>query len=219
MFFEIDNSVELGSTRAPKLKANAIHEVQLKEIKAEDLIGKDEKTYPVIYLKFENSNAEIYEHRFFAPTATEAVVDGKFGSQPSDLTQFRYSIQHLIEVLNPNLHTQIKAGKKFSLKTWAEMRAWVVKALSNGLLVDTEIKLIADSKGYATLPKYPVGATKTGDLYMKTRFIGPNLTFTAYEKKAIEAQEKAADAKPSSMADVSFKPEAPKVKETDDFDI
>lgn len=218
MIFEIDSSVELGSNRTPRLKANEIHKVQLKEIKSEDLTGKDGRTYPVIYMKFENAEGETYEHRFFAPTETVTLIDGKFGSQPSDYTQFRYTIQHFIEELNPNLFTQIKNGKKFSLNNWNEMRIWVVKALTHGLNVDTELKLVADNKGYATIPKYPVGLNKSNELYLKTRFIGKNLVFTAAEKKTMEKQKELAAATPTSMSSANLAP-SPKPSTTDDFDV
>ena len=219
MLFEIDGSIELGSSKSPRLKANEIHrDVCLKEVKAEDIIGKDGTKYETIYLRFENENG-MYEHRFFPPTATESFADGQFGKQATDLTQFRYTIQHLVEALNPNLYDQIKKGKKFVLKTWKDMRLWVTNSLSGGIEIPMELKLIADNKGYATIPKYPVGVTKTGEPYMKTRFIGTGLMFTKYELQNIEAQKKASDAKPSPMSGVDFNPPPANTKTGDDFDV
>jgi hypothetical protein len=221
--FNIDNTINVENNSTPRLKANEIHKVQLKEVKADDLKGKDGKTYQVIYLKFQNDEGSVYEQRFFPPTATDAIGTGSFGQQATDLSQFRYSIQHLIEALNPNLFKQIKEGKKFTIKDWDSMRKFVVQAFTPGINIDVYLKLVADNKGYAAIPKYPVGLSKSGELYMKTRFVASvehqeekPIVFTDQEKKNMENQAKANSAKPSSMSDVDFEKSKPK---GDDFDI
>lgn len=224
--FNIDNSINIESNSTPRLKVNEIHKVQLSEIKAEDMKGKDLKEYKVIYLKFQNEDGAIYEQRFFPPTATEATTVGTYGDQPSDLTQFRYSVQHLIEGINPKLFDDIKAGKKFEVRTWDEMRKFIVKALTPGLNTNVFLKLLADNKGYATIPKYPVGISKDGNMYMKTRFIASEahqaekpLFFTEKEKKDMETQQKAAKATPSKMNDIDFE-KGGGVKQSDkEYDI
>lgn len=223
--FNVDNTINVDSG-TPRLKANEIHKVQLKEIKAEDLKGKDSKEYKVIYLKFQNVDGSIYEQRFFCPSSTEAIVAGSFGDQPSDLTQFRYTIQHMIEAINPNLYKQILEGKKFEIKTWDEMRRFVVKAFTPGVGVDISLKLLADNKGYATIPKYPVSITKNGDLYMSTRFIANEeqsaekpLIFTDKEKKKMVTQEKVLTSQPSSVSNIDFNKGGAVPKTDDDFDI
>jgi len=220
MSFEINNTINVNSaSKQPRLAANEIHKnVVLKEVTVDDMEGKDGTKYETIYLKFEGENGAIHEHRFFKPMETEAIIDGKFGKQASDNTQFMYSILHLIEALNPNLYQQIKDGKKFSVKTWKEMRIWVVSALTAGIDVPKELKLVSDSKGYATLPKYPVSVSKNGELYMKTTFIGENLSFTKYEQQTIDAQKKAMSNGPSKMKDVDFEVSTPK-STGDSFDI
>lgn len=223
--FNIDNTINVESNSTPRLKANEIHEVQLKEVNAEDLKGKDSKEYKVIHMKFQDSDGGIYEQRFFSPTSNDATTVGTFGDQPSDLTQFRYSIQHLIEAINPELFQEIKEGRKIEVKTWEEMRKFAVKALTPGLNKNVFLKLLADNKGYATIPKYPVGISKEGNLYMKTRFVASTeaqaakpMLFTDKEKKDMEAQAKANSAKPSKMGDVDFEKGAG-VKNSNDYDI
>jgi len=224
--FNIDNTINIENNSTPRLRVNEIHKVQLAEVKAEDLKGKDSKEYKVIYMKFQNEDGAIYEQRFFPPTATEATTVGTYGDQPSDLTQFRYSIQHLIEGINPDLFKQIKEGKKFEVKTWDEMRRFVVKALTPGMNTDVFLKLLADNKGYATIPKYPVGISKEGNMYMKTRFVASAthqaekpILFTDKEKKDMETQAKAAQATPSKMNDVDFEKGAGVKKSEKEFDI
>jgi len=225
--FNIDNTINVENNATPRLKSNEIHKVQLKDVKAEDLKAKDGKEYKTISLTFKNEEGAMYEHKFFPPTDTEATSVGGYGPQPSDLSQLRYAVQHLIEALNPSLFQQIKEGKKFEIKSWDDMRKFVVKAFTSGLNTDVYLKLIADNKGYATAPKYPVGLSKTGELYLKTRFIASDkvqaekpLVFTDQEKKNIETQAKANNAKPSSMETADFeKGGGVKAKADDDFDI
>ena len=223
--FNIDNTINVENNSTPRLKVNEIHKVQLKEVKAEDLKGKDSKEYKVIYLKFADEDGAIYEQRFFPPTATEVTTVGTFGDQPSDLTQLRYSIQHLIEAINPKLFQEIKDGKKFDIKTWVDMRKFVTQALTPGLNTDIYLKLLADNKGYATVPKYPVGISKDGNLYMKTRFVVSEavqaekpILFTEQEKKNMEVQANANSVKPSKMGDVDFE-KGKGVKASEEFDI
>lgn len=223
--FNIDNTINVENNSTPRLKSNEIHKVQLKEVKAEELKGKDGKNYSVIYLKFQNNEGAVYEQRFFSPTSTEAVGDGAFGKQPTDLSQFRYTIQHFIEALNPGLFKQIKEGKKFAIKDWDSMRKFVVQAFTPGVNTDIYLKLVADNKGYATIPKYPVSVSKSGELYMKTRFVASEehynekpIVFTDQEKKTMENQAKADSAKPSSMSEIDFE-KGKSSKEDPEFDI
>lgn len=210
MNFTIDNTinVEKGVSR---LKANTIHECQLKEINADDFTGKDGVAYKTITARFQNEEGAIYDHKLFQPTAQEAIVDGTFGKAASDSTNLRFTIQHMIEALNPKLFQQIKDGTTFNIKSWDDMRKFVVKALTPGLNTNIFIKLIADNKGYATMPKYPAGVSKAGDLYLKTRFIASAAThaekpllFTESEKTTMENQAKAASVKPTAMKSVDF---------------
>lgn len=224
--FDIDNTINIDSNSTPRLRVNEVHKVQLKEVEAQTLKGKDSKEYKVIYLKFQNDEGAIYEQRFFAPTATEATTIGAYGKQASDVTQFRYSIQHLIEGINPKLFQEIKEGKKFEVKTWDEMRSFVVKALTPGLNTNVYLKLLADNKGYATIPKYPVGMSKEGNPFMKTRFIASEtqqtekpILFTEKEKKDMETQAKAATSKPTKMDDVDFEKGAGVKANDKNFDI
>jgi hypothetical protein len=217
--FNIDNTIDVEN-KTPRLAGDTIYEsVVLKEVKADDITSKAGQSYKTLFLQFADENNSIHEHRFFPPSATEMLVDGTFGKQASDLAHFRFSIQHMIEALNPNLFKQIKEGKKFEIKTWDDMRKFVVKAFTPGLNNPISLKLLKDKEGYATLPKYPVGVSKEGNMYLKTRFMSnlkegqKALVFTEKEKKAMT--NTTAGASPSDMTKVSFDK-----KETEtDFDI
>lgn len=217
--FSIDNTIDVES-KTLRLAGDQIYEsVMLKEVKAEELVSKTGTSFKTIYLQFQDENNVMHEHRFFPPSSTDLIVDGTFGKQASDLAHFRYAIQHMIESLNPNLFKQIKEGKKFEIKNWEEMRKFVVKAFIPGLNIPVSLKLLKDKDGYATIPKYPVGMSKEGNLYLKTRFISnvkegqKPLVFTEKEKKAMTV---AASAIPSNMSNVSFDK---KSEAEEDFDI
>lgn len=226
MTFNIDNTVVTENDKTPKLKANEIHKVSLVEVKKDELKSKDNTTYKIIYLKFANEEGAIYEHKFFEPLSNEDKSNGQFGEQPSDRTQFRYTVQHLIEAINPTLFEEIRAGKKFQIKNWEDMRTFVVNNLTPGLNNSLALKLIADNKGYPTMPKYPVGLSKEGNFYMKSRFVASAevhetkpILFTDKEKKTIETQNKANMAKPSNMKDVDFEKGGGVKQDTKEFDI
>lgn len=195
--FSIDNQSPSASSVSSKLEGNKIHTVTFKG--AEAITVGNETKYEVLSLKFENDQGEFVE-TFFPPDAKTggSRKPNSFGGEnPSEVEELTAKVRHYIAGLNPDLSKQIEAGTKtLAAKNWNEFRALVVKALAKGVGTETQIKLLKNGKGMAQTPGFVLSISKTGSLYMRTNFIGNNLSFTTKELEKIST---ISTAKPTIM--------------------
>ena len=223
MNFLINNSNTAAASNVKKgLEGNQIHKVLFKGCESVDINGKEGRTFKVIKIKFEN------EHGIFEDTVFEPVEDdfkrtqsAQGYEQPSGFEYLISKLRHLIAAVNPDLDKKIEAGEtSLSAPNWDAFRTLVVKATNKGKDTEVEIKLLKNKNGYAVFPRFFLGLSKEGNIYIKKgeNFIGSGLYFSEKEFKAIETAQ---NAKPTDMAAPGInKPEPAVSKITmDDFDI
>lgn len=186
------------STGASLLDGNKIHDVVFDGCEARNFKGKDGSEKKVITVKFKNDEG-MFTHTIWEPLASNGDFTDKqdpFPS-PSVIKHIMTFVKHLVEAVNP------KAVNDLNTKTasWDAFRHLVVDITTPGIGVPTKIKLLVDKKGNTDFPRYFLGYTKDGELFMRTKFIGNNLKFTDKEIAAIKAAETAA---PSASPEDDF---------------
>lgn len=200
--FNIDNSTPVASNGS-FLTKNTIHRVKLMGVELVESPGKDPK--PVVKINFEGVEGGTIHDMIFPPTSTVRKVSGpKEYLSPSEAEQFSVKLRQYITALNPALDKAITAGtKKLAANDWDGMRKIVKAAIENGgksIGMETDLKVLQNSAGYATIPGYIAGLSQKGEIYHRTKFIGDGISFTDYELTTIAKQ---ANAVPTPMANTS----------------
>lgn len=206
--FSIDNNTATGSTGFSRLEGNKIHNVKLADVKAAT-IGTDTK-YDVVTVRFEgigDSEGGVFTDTIFPPQMPQ---DGQrtknnFGGEnPSRLEELQAKIRHYIAAFNPQLSAEIQSGvKKVTAPDWNSLRQVIVSALTPGVGVETQLKLLKNSKGEPILPGYFLSINKDNALYMRTSFVGSKLTFTPKEVERITLANTAAPTDMSSASSIA----------------
>lgn len=201
MNFNFNEVSEVKTSTA--LQANNIYDVEFLGIDiTEDVKLAAGGTGTVLDIKFAEINkAGNYTHRVFPLSKEDAEEkDNQFGGKnPSRLKQTMQLFKFIIKEVNPTLFDQIQAGEKpFGANTWEGICKFMVAATKDGIGTKTQIKLVANNKGFSTLPQYPLAYSKDGSLYVTSYFIGKKLYFTDKEQKAAAIQK---SAKPTAQTD------------------
>lgn len=221
MEYTIDNKTQVSK---PLLEGFKIHNAEFKGVEKTDFKNGE---YKVIVIKFENEYGTFRDTIFEPKAADGKRTQSQYGENPSNVELISEKFKMLVEAVNPELAKQIADGtKKFSVKTWDNMRDLFVKATEKSVGVKTQIKLDKNNKGEGCFPGFFLGLSKEGNLYRKSTFIGNNLGFTA---KELERQSKYTGAKVTKMKpdnlniDLSADPEDSKdelnLTNIDDLDL
>ena len=198
-----------------QLAGNKIHDIVFDGAVAEDLESKKTgETYKVIKLKFKNDSGT-FEHTVFEPikskgdfdrVSKEYTKDGKTLTfpTPSRVEDVMLLFKHCIDAFRPEVGKKID-NKEATLgaNNWDELRTNVSTVLNKGIGVESSIKLISDSKGYARFPGFFSTINEEGVAIIRNNFIGKNLGFTPYEKQRIESAANTA-AKTSNFKELDF---------------
>lgn len=222
--FQLDNTTATV-TSSSFLAANAIHKVKFEG--AEKSTVGDDKT-PVVAIKFSGIDTEgTVEDKIFQPMSDVREKSGpKDKENPSQVEQFQTKLRQYIAALNPALDKAINDGtKKIGAKDWEGMRDVIVAALNGSsnknIGRETELKLVKNKKGYASVPAYVAGLTnKDGKVFHSTKFIGDKVTFTDYEMNKINKEAGAvATPMPSNDLGDDLGGGASDAGDLDDFDV
>lgn len=197
--FSLTNTNGSAVTR---LQPWTINEVVLKGVELKTGTTKDGNTWKAMQIKFAGNNG-IFEPMFFCPKEggdqrPSGETNGRKWEMPSQMEQLAFAIAHVVGVLAPANYEKLK---KVSLNLPADFEKLVEtvkKALSSAVNKSTNIKLIADNRGYAAIPNFININKESGEAYISNNWIGENLAFSAYEIKKMEA---AKTAKPSEIKD------------------
>lgn len=209
------------SNEKKQLEGNKIHEVIFDGCEIKDLQSKDQsQTYKVLNINFHNDEG-VFTHTVWEPKEADMQdTDGMYGKQPSNVKSMMLTFKHLIDAVNPSLGTLIDNGvKTLDAPNWDSLRKLMVEVTSHGIGTKTKIKLEKRKNGESAFPGFVANYSRTGQLYMRTNFIGNNIFFTVKELNKIKQQE---TAKPTPVNDLSFdlndnKPSEEKLN--DDFSI
>lgn len=195
------NASNLGSgVSNSALAGNKIHNVLFKGVEYSQ--SKDGK-WEFMNIKFSGVNGGYFTDRVFGLDAKSGErTQGQYGPNPSQYEMLMMKIKHLIAAVAPELLQQMQKGevvftpknKNGIFKQYVE---FIGECLKPYIDTATEIKLVTDKKGQPCFPMYFVGITKEdAQTFMRTSFIGKNLSFTTKELEAMEIKEAA---KPTTM--------------------
>ena len=214
MQFNLGN-VPAQSRVSNRLAANAIHTVKFDGATAEVIEGKDTTKYSVLKLKFTGEDGEFIDTIFEPKDDDNIRKQNNFGYEnPSRVEELMFKVRHLIAAVNPKVSESIDKKGKMEIATWKDLQDFVIKHTTTGVGKETQIKLLADSKGNPQFPPFVLGISKAGEPYPRTNFIGDKLAFTAKEQERIN---NALTAKPTN---IEAKVGAPAVTLTsDELDI
>lgn len=215
--FNLDNSTPAASS-ANFLKKNTIHDVIFKGAELAQ-VGK-EVTQQVVRINFEGvEDGGTHSETLFEPKKMTREVGSLGYESPSDLEQFQIKLRQYVAAINPELDKKINEGANFGAASWDAMSKLIVDALNGAknknVGTKTQLKLLANSQGYAQAPGYPAGLAKPKDgeasrVYPKTKFVGDNLSFNPKEETQIA---KSNNANATNMDSVSTP------AQSDDIDV
>jgi hypothetical protein len=185
------------------LEKNKIHDVLFKGAEA-----KKTETYEALVVKFESEDGKSFEHKEFGfdvnnPKDMEPQANSFGGKNPSKFECFQMFVKHLLIGVNPQLVKDMETGKiapftpaKSKDSVFIQYAKYIAQIINSAIDTKTQIKLVANNKGYASFPSFPVGYTKSGSCFMRSNFIGQGLKFTDKEMVTIAVQQ---SAKPTTM--------------------
>lgn len=219
MTFNLNN---VKGTAVVRLKAWGIYDVVFKGIELSKGTNKEGNVWKAMKIKFSGDEG-IFEPLIFCPGDNGAErVTGETGGKkwelPSALEQLQFTIAHVMTNLAPEMMEKFsKAATGLSLPEDFEKLVEIMnKALAKSLNKHTRLKLIGNSKGYASLPSF-VSINKEGEAYISNNWLGETVAFSDYEVKKMNEQK---NAKPTEVQDnVDATDDAAASNEDLDFEV
>ncbi len=204
MNFDMNGS-NLGNafSNSASLAPNKIHEVLFKGLEYSQ--SKDGK-WEFMRIKFQGVDGGFFTDSTFGFDKDAGVRQKtQYGENPSAYESFMMKIKHLINAVAPELLAKMQAGEivftpKGKSDLFKQYVVFIGEQLESYKDAKTTIKLVQNKKGEAAFPTFFAGVSKEGIAYMKSNFIGNNLSFSQKEK---EAMGKVAAARPTVMADTN----------------
>lgn len=194
----LGNAVNNSSAMAP----NKIHDVLFKGV--EYSVSKDGK-WEMMKMKFQGISGGFFTGTIFGlGDDCEKRKQTQYGENPSQYENLMMTVKHLLSAVSPEILEKIQNKEiVFTPKSKSNIFKQYVEFLAETLKVaegtQTQIKLVPDRKGQAAFPAFPFAVSKSGEVYIKTNFIGSNLSFTT---KELETMARETAAKPTVMPDI-----------------
>lgn len=199
----LGNAVNNNMALAP----NKIHDVYFQGVE----LGQSKNgQWTFMKIKFEGVDGGYYNDTTFTfDEKGKARTQSKFGDNPSQLESFMMKVKHLMVAVAPDLLNRLQTGdlvftpkgKNNSFQQeFIQYISFISEQMKPYIGVKTSIKLVPNNKGVASFPAFFAGVSKAGTVYMKSNFIGANLSFSP---KELELIERVSTAKPTVMADTS----------------
>lgn len=197
----ISFSASKGAQESGKFLSSGIHNAKFMGI-GYDKITTDSGEYNVMVLKLDVEGFGEFNHNFFEPTSNER-QEMAWGPSASQLDHFLIAVREILEALNPQLITDLDEGKLKLDGTFRDCVKNIKKATDPYVNQEVQVKLLPNNKGFNSIPSFVAGISKNGNLTIRTRFIGHDLTLNDRELKMIEAAKTAAptDMKKSSIVE------------------
>lgn len=183
-----------GATEGGKFLGAGIHKAQFGGIEYDTITTKNGEAN-VMVLKLDVDGYGEFKHNFFEPQSDER-QEMQWGSSASQVDHFLISVRQILEALNPQLVKDLDEGKITLEGSFAKIVKTIKKLTDEFIGDEVEIKLLPQNNGFNGIPTFVAGISKNGNLTIRTRFIGHDLTLNDRELKMIEA---AKEAKPTDM--------------------
>lgn len=215
--FSLSNTNGIAVTR---LQAWTINPVVFKGVEEKTGTSKDGSTWKAIQFKFSGDKG-IFEPMFFCPKEggderKSGETDGRKWELPSQIEQLALTIAHVVGTLSPANYAKLQNVSLDLPKDFDKLVDMVRKALASSVNKSTNIKLVADNRGYAAIPNF-ININKNGEAYISNNWLGENLAFSSYE---IKKMEKAKNSKPTEIdEDVTDSPDSSSDDDGLDFEV
>ena len=183
-----------GATEGGKFLGAGIHKAQFSGIEYDTVNTKNGEAN-VMVLKLDVDGYGEFKHNFFEPQSDER-QEMQWGLSASQVDHFLISVRQILEALNPQLVKDLDEGKITLEGSFAKIVKTIKKLTDEFIGDEVEVKLLPQNNGFNSIPTFVAGISKNGNLTIRTRFIGHDLTLNDRELKMIEA---AKEAKPTDM--------------------
>lgn len=193
------NLANTKGTATMRLKAWNIYNVVFKGIEYVEGVNKDGKVWKAFKTKFSNEEG-IFEPLTFCPGEKgDERLTGESGGKPwelpSAMESLMLTVAHLGEHLAPERFEKMRKVAFNIPEDFKKLVDTLSKVLEPAVNKSTQIKLVGNKKGYATIPNF-ISISKEGEVYTSDNWLGDNLAFTDYQVKQMQKQK---DAKPTDM--------------------
>lgn len=185
----MDFGIAKGVKESKAFLGAGIHKATFEGISygSEEINGEDRG---VMYVKFNVTGFGEYTHKLLDPKSNER-KEMQWGPTPSEEDHFMVAVIQILEALNPQIVEDLNTGKITLSGSLAKITK-SVKSLTDEYVGDeVEIKVLPQNNGFTGLPRFVAGLSKAGNLTIRTRFIGHDLTMNDRELKMIEAAKTA----------------------------
>lgn len=193
-----------GATEGGKFLGAGIHKATFKGIDFDTVESKNGDEFNVMVLNLDVEGYGPYTHNFFEPQSDER-KEMQWGLSPSQVDHFLIAVRQILDALDPQLVVDLDEGKISLEGSFKKIVAGIKKLTDSHIEDEIQIKLLPQSNGFNSIPSFVAGISKNGNLTIKTRFIGHDLTLNDRELKMIEAAKTAAPtdmkSKDTSVAD------------------
>lgn len=183
-----------GATEGGKFLGAGIHKAKFNGVEYDTVNTKNGEAN-VMVLKLDVDGYGEFKHNFFEPQSDER-QEMQWGPSASQVDHFLISVRQILEALNPQLVKDLDEGKITLEGSFAKIVKTIKKLTDEFVGDEVEIKLLPQNNGFNSIPTFVAGISKNGNLTIRTRFIGHDLTLNDRELKMIEA---AKEAKPTDM--------------------
>ena len=183
-----------GATEGGKFLGAGIHNAKFEGIDY-DTITTQKGEFNVMVLKLDVEGYGEFKHNFFEPQSDER-QEMQWGPSASQVDHFLIAVRQILDTLNPQLVTDLDEGKISLEGSFAKIVKTIKKLTDEFIGDEVQIKLLPQNNGFNGIPTFVAGISKNGNLTIRTRFIGHDLTLNDRELKMIKA---ASEAKPTDM--------------------
>lgn len=216
MNFNLSNS---NGTAIQRLKPWTINKVKFDGVDFKKGTASSGNTWQAIQFKFKGADG-IFEHMVFCPgqegdNRPTGNTGGRDWEMPSQMETLQHTIAHVLKVLNEKGLEKLSGIELELPKDFEKLYQYLKKVLDPVVGKETELKLIGNNKGYASVPYFISINKDTKQSYISNNWLGENLAFTASE---LNKKQKAGEVKPETPS-VSDDSSSDLNLDDDEFDI
>lgn len=140
-----------------------------------------------------------YIQNLFEPQSTERTEGLNGRENPSPVEHFIVSLRQIFDAVAPQVSRDMDAGTVQIGGKFEDIIKQATKLTANSIGTKTQLKFLPGRNGFAQIPAFPARIDTSGNLMHGTRFIGADLTISAYEKTSIDKANATRQAGPTNM--------------------
>ena len=195
------NLSKSNGTAVQRIQPWTISNVKFNGVELREGTSQSGNDWKAIQFKFKGDNGT-FEHMVFCPgekgdERMSGTSNGRDWELPSQLEQLIHTLAHVLGVLNPEGFEKLKGIELDLPKDFNKLFQYVKKVLDPKIGTETQLKVIGNNKGYASVPNFININRDTKESYISNNWLGENLAFSTYE---LQQKEKANKAKPTNMS-------------------